>query len=47
MSQLLAEACEKLGGRGGGKPEMAQGGGPNIHAVEQVIEEAVDKIAPK
>jgi alanyl-tRNA synthetase len=44
MSQLLAEACEKLGGRGGGKPEMAQGGGPNTHALEQAIEEAVKKI---
>src|SRR4051794_40205897 len=29
MGQLLAEACQLLGGRGGGRPELAQGGGPN------------------
>jgi alanyl-tRNA synthetase len=44
MGKILAEACETLGGRGGGKPEMAQGGGPNIHSVEQAINDAVAKI---
>jgi len=43
MGQLLAEACETLGGRGGGKPDLAQGGGPNIKRVEQTIAEAVEK----
>ena len=43
MGQFLAEACEALGGRGGGKPDLAQGGGPNIQRVEQTIKEAVEK----
>ena len=44
MGQLLAEACQVLGGRGGGKPDLAQGGGPDIHKVEQAIRDAVEKI---
>lgn len=44
MGKLLAEACDKLGGRGGGKPELAQGGGPNTQSVEEAITEAVEKI---
>jgi alanyl-tRNA synthetase len=37
MNALMKVACEKLGGRGGGKPDFAQGGGPNIHALETAI----------
>jgi len=44
MGQLLQEACETLGGRGGGKPDMAQGGGPNVQSVQEAINNAVDKI---
>jgi alanyl-tRNA synthetase len=44
MSQLLAEACEELGGRGGGKPDLAQGGGPNVKNVEQAIIAASEKL---
>lgn len=44
MSQLLAEACEELGGRGGGKPDLAQGGGPNVMKVEQAIVAASEKL---
>lgn len=44
MGQLLAEACEALGGRGGGKPDLAQGGGPNVHKVEEAIRAAVEKV---
>jgi alanyl-tRNA synthetase len=44
MSQLLAEACVALGGRGGGKPELAQGGGPDPEKVEQAISAASEKI---
>lgn len=47
MGQLLGEACEKLGGRGGGKPDLAQGGGPNIQRVEQTIREAVERIGAR
>lgn len=44
MGQLLAEACETLGGRGGGKPELAQGAGPNVERAEESIRAAVEKI---
>jgi alanyl-tRNA synthetase len=44
MSQLLAEACDMLGGRGGGKPELAQGGGPNVERVEEALAAATEKI---
>jgi alanyl-tRNA synthetase len=43
MGQLLAEACEMLGGRGGGKPDLAQGGGPNVQKVEEAIRDAAEK----
>ena len=46
MGQLLAEACEVLGGRGGGKPDLAQGGGPNQDKVEDAIRAALNKIIP-
>lgn len=30
MNALMREACVALGGRGGGRPDMAQGGGPRV-----------------
>jgi alanyl-tRNA synthetase len=44
MGQLLAEACATLGGRGGGKPELAQGGGSRVEKAEEAIRAAVEKI---
>jgi alanyl-tRNA synthetase len=44
MGALLAEACQALGGRGGGKPEMAQGGGPNVTKLNEVIAAASQRI---
>lgn len=40
MNALMRAACEKLDGRCGGKPDMAQGGGKNVEKLEQVIEDA-------
>ncbi len=37
MNSLIKVACEKLGGRGGGKPEFAQGGGPKVSDLEKII----------
>ncbi|HKQ07973.1 MAG TPA: DHHA1 domain-containing protein [Blastocatellia bacterium] len=44
MGQLLAEACQLLGGRGGGRPELAQGGGPNADNLEAAISLAAEKL---
>ena len=40
MNALTRAACERLGGRGGGKPEFAQGGGPKVSELYGVLEEA-------
>jgi alanyl-tRNA synthetase len=37
MSVLMREACAMLDGRGGGKPEMAQGGGKRVEQVEETL----------
>ncbi|HJZ67632.1 MAG TPA: DHHA1 domain-containing protein [Blastocatellia bacterium] len=47
MGAILAEACETLGGRGGGKPELAQGGGPNVERIEDAIRAAAEKMMPR
>ena len=44
MGQLLAEACQLLGGRGGGRPELAQGGGPDVARLEEAIKLAAEKL---
>jgi alanyl-tRNA synthetase len=37
MNALMREACAKLDGRGGGKPDLAQGGGKNVARLEEAI----------
>jgi len=41
VNRLLQVACEKLGGRGGGKPDFAQGGSTRSAELERVMTEAV------
>ncbi|HEY7180416.1 MAG TPA: DHHA1 domain-containing protein [Blastocatellia bacterium] len=40
MNALMRAACERLNGRGGGKPEFAQGGGSNLGELDNALEEA-------
>jgi len=37
MSALMREACAMLDGRGGGKPDIAQGGGKRVDLIEETL----------
>jgi alanyl-tRNA synthetase len=45
MNALMREACTLLDGRGGGKPDLAQGGGKRIELVEDVISQIRAKLS--
>lgn len=40
MNALLRAACTELGGRGGGKPDFAQGGGTHVALLETALAKA-------
>jgi alanyl-tRNA synthetase len=44
MNALMREACEMLDGRGGGKPDLAQGGGKNVAKLDQAIDAAAETL---
>lgn len=44
MSALMREACTMLDGRGGGRPEMAQGGGKRVEQLEETLRLMVEKL---
>ncbi|HEX5793509.1 MAG TPA: DHHA1 domain-containing protein, partial [Rheinheimera sp.] len=45
--QLVGWAAEKLGGKGGGRPDMAQAGGSDIAALPAVLTEAKNLVGAK
>lgn len=44
MSELMREACHMIDGRGGGKPDMAQGGGKRIEKLDEAIAMVQNKL---
>ncbi|HEX8161617.1 MAG TPA: DHHA1 domain-containing protein [Pyrinomonadaceae bacterium] len=44
MGALMREACAAVGGRGGGRPEMAQGGGRVVEQLPAAIEAAARRL---
>ncbi|MCM3871623.1 MAG: DHHA1 domain-containing protein [Pyrinomonadaceae bacterium] len=44
MNVLIRDACVMLDGRGGGKPDLAQGGGKNLDKLSEAIEMAAKRL---
>jgi alanyl-tRNA synthetase len=42
---LMREFAGRLGGKGGGKPDMAQGGGTDVHALPTVLKSVPDWVS--
>jgi alanyl-tRNA synthetase len=41
----MRRACELLDGRGGGRPDMAQGGGHRVDRLQEAIEAAAASLS--
>ena len=44
MNALMKQACEMLDGRGGGRPDLAQGGGKNVARLDEAIKSAAAQL---
>ena len=47
MNALMREACALLDGRGGGKADLAQGGGKNVEKLSEVIEQIAGSLGAR
>jgi len=47
MNSLMHGVCVILGGRGGGKPDMAQGGGKNVEKLDEAIDSAISLLSER
>ena len=47
MSRLMEAACAMINGRGGGRLQQAQGGGPEIDKLEDALHWAEDQIVER
>src|SRR5262249_51448811 len=45
MNALMRKACEVIDGHGGGKPDLAQGGGRNLQKIQEAIDYAANQLA--
>jgi alanyl-tRNA synthetase len=46
LGERVREAAARLGGKGGGAPDQAQGSGPDAAALEAALREAEERLAP-
>ena len=44
MNELMREACVTIDGRGGGKADLAQGGGRHVEKLEEALAKATERI---
>ena len=41
-NELIQNIAEKIGGQGGGRPQLAQAGGKNVQKIDEAIRFALD-----